>query len=763
MIKGTSSTSTLMQRLSVLGREISLTFKAFRSSKLSVVGLVIILALVVIAIIAPLISIEHPTYVLINGQLQQRWPENLGIVLHGPSWSHPFGTNELGTDLYSMVLYGTQIDLILPFEAIVISALIGIVIGGIGGYFEGRIGQVLMRITDAFLAVPSIVLALALVASLGPSLTHIVYAVIATWWCWYARLIYGETRKMKHMDFVEVARSSGLGGLSIFFRHVLSNVLAPAIIQATSDLGSVLLLIAGLSFLGLGAPPGTAEWGLLISVSENYVFTAWWYALFPGLMIAITVIGFNLLGDGLRDVFDPNSRRWMSQEQKGIKKVVHKDTYVGNVQKFLLSVDDLSITYRTFEGSVKAVRNVSFKLNTSEAYGLIGESGSGKSTVASAIMGLLPPESASVTGGDIFFSEEHSSGPRITNLLALKQGEMNQIRGRDIGIIFQEISDSLHPSYRVGFQVGQTYLLHQLDLVLNIATNEVMGNYGKRPCNSCGKELQEGDWICPGCFSVVPPSRELDLLESEKIPDSIPGAKKREIQLYREMYQSYIKNRLGIDRASDGRINEIVRKLVVMDMRKVMIPDPERTFNLYPFELSGGMKQRIMIAMMTASNPKLLIADEPTTALDVVTERNILELIRKLKIELNLSILFISHDLNVIRRICDRVGVIYGGKLVEEGNLAQIFGHALHPYTSGLIDSVPKVKSGGEFVKKGDLTVMEGSVPDMRHIPTGCVFADRCGRVTEECRREEPPFVEGEGGHFAACYHPLTEEAGYAR
>lgn len=262
-----------VERLRVMGREGNLTLKALRTSKLSMVGLILLLAFVVIALLAPFLALQHPVYVNVNGALQQRWPTDTNNALLAPSLQHPFGTDELGTDLFSKSVYAAQLDMVLPFEVMIPSALLGIVIGGIAGYFEKAFGEVLMRITDVFLAVPSIVLALTLAAALGPSLEHIVYAMIATWWAWYARLIYGETRKMKHRDFVEVARSSGLSGTSIFFRHILSNVLSPAIIQATADLGSVLLSIAALSFLGLGATPGTAEWGLLISQSLSYPST----------------------------------------------------------------------------------------------------------------------------------------------------------------------------------------------------------------------------------------------------------------------------------------------------------------------------------------------------------------------------------------------------------------------------------------------------------------------------------------------------------
>ena len=190
-----------------------------------------------------------------------------------------------------------------------------------------------------------------------------------------------------------------------------------------------------------------------------------------------------------------------------------------------------------------------------------------------------------------------------------------------------------------------------------------------------------------------------------------------------------------------------------------MVPAPEKTVDLYPFELSGGMRQRVVIAMMMACNPELLIADEPTTALDVVSERNILDLIKQFKETLGISILLISHDLNVIRRFCDRVGVMYGGRIVEEGRLDEVFKRPFHPYTHGLMLSRPLIRENGKFVERGNLYVIPGVVPDLKNPPTGCLFADRCNKATDICRRIVPKLMPLEPGHFAACHHPLGESA----
>ena len=724
-------------------------------------GFIVIVAAALLALAAPVIASQHPSYVAVGGAQQQRWLDNLDSILLNPSFNHPFGTDELGRDVFSRVLYGAQLDLILPLEVVVFSALIGIVIGGIGGYFEGFVQEGLMRFTDIFLAVPSIILALALVAALGASLTNIVIAMIATWWAWYARLVYGETRKIKHRDFVDVARSSGLSGTAIFFRHILQNVLAPVIIQATSDMGTAILAVAGLSFLGLGASPGTAEWGLMISESENYIFSAWWYPVFPGIAIIITVVAFNLLGDGLRDVLDPTARTWQSNVGKSTVPIKEAEKTIkpptGNT---VLAVRDLSIDYHSYQGTVQAVRNVSFDIHSGEAYGLIGESGSGKSTVAYDVIGLLPhPPGETVSGRILLRTEQAGSADAYIDMLTLKGVEINRIRGKRIAMIFQDVLDSLHPSYRISFQMSQTYLLHQFDLLLEIAANEVKSAYSKRECSKCGATVEKDSWICPKCLDIVKPREEERWSLDDDLEKTVKYRKRRELLGYVELYKNFKKTQLGPDTPPDNRIGEICRKLVIRDLRRVMVPAPEKTVDLYPFELSGGMRQRVVIAMMIACNPELLIADEPTTALDVVSERNILDLIKQVKETLGISILLISHDLNVIRRFCDRVGVMYAGRIVEEGRLDEVFKHPFHPYTHGLMLSRPLIREDGKFVERGNLYVIPGVVPDLKNPPTGCLFADRCNKATDICRIEVPKLTSLALGHVAACHHPLGESA----
>ena len=286
----------------------------FRRSLLSMIGLILILFVIFIAIFAPYLAIQHPTYVEVSTEqgtrrIEERWDINFQDKFIPPNSEHYFGTDDFGRDIYSMVIYGTQISLKICLMVVLSATLIGIFLGGIAGYFGGKIDEILMRVTDVFLSIPYLILAIAVSAALGRSIENIMMALILVWWPQYARLLRGQVLSIRENQYVEAARSIGASNWRILFRHVIPNSFAPLLVQITLDLGAVLLVAAGLSFIGLGASPGTAEWGLMISSGRTHMFHSWWYATFPGLAIVITVLGFNLLGDGIRDITDPKLRR----------------------------------------------------------------------------------------------------------------------------------------------------------------------------------------------------------------------------------------------------------------------------------------------------------------------------------------------------------------------------------------------------------------------------------------------------------------------
>lgn len=282
-------------------KEFKYTFYVIRRNSLSMLGLFGLASLFIIALIAPYI-VPYP-----EDALGATHPERIFLP---PSLEHPFGTDDLGRDIFSRVLYGTRIELIIGLIVIFLSLIIGLPLGIISGYFGGFIGESIMRMTDMFLSFPPLLLALAISVSLGPSLTNAMIAIAIAWWPWYSRLAYEQTISIREKQFIEAAKATGISEFRILFHHILPNCLTPLIVQASMDLGSVILTAASLSFLGLGAQPPQPEWGLMCNIGRIYFLTNWWVATFPGLAIVITVLILNLLGDGLRDILDPKSRRF---------------------------------------------------------------------------------------------------------------------------------------------------------------------------------------------------------------------------------------------------------------------------------------------------------------------------------------------------------------------------------------------------------------------------------------------------------------------
>lgn len=265
-------------------------------SPLTMLGLVIVLIILLTALFAPIIATHSPTEV------------DLVSKLEAPSAAHYFGTDEVGRDIFSRIVYGTRISLRIGLMVVLISFPIGTILGAIAGYIGGRVDQIIMRITDVFLSFPGIILAMSIAAALGPSIENVMLALAATWWPWYTRIVRSSVLSLKHSEFIEASRALGANPFRILFKEIIPNSIAPATIQASLDLGFVILSAAGLSFIGLGAQPPSPEWGAMLSNSREILRDAWWAATFPGVAILLTVLGFNLLGDGLNDLLDPKQR-----------------------------------------------------------------------------------------------------------------------------------------------------------------------------------------------------------------------------------------------------------------------------------------------------------------------------------------------------------------------------------------------------------------------------------------------------------------------
>ncbi|MCB9116102.1 MAG: ABC transporter permease [Caldilinea sp.] len=274
-----------------------LMLRRFAKEKTAVFGLAVIVFFALVAVFAPLLTPYDP--------LAQDIPNGLAP----PSAEHWLGTDKLGRDIFSRMLYGARISLGAGLGVVLMAGLVGTSVGIVAGYVGGWLDEALMRITDIFFAFPSLILAMAIAGALGPSLQNALIAVSVVTWPVYARLIRGQVIVLRDREFVQAARAVGVGHTQILFRHLFPNTLSPLLVQASFEMGTVILAVAGLSFIGFGAQPPIPEWGVMISEGRNYITTHWWLTFFPAMAMLFAVAGFNLVGDGLRDVLDPRLRR----------------------------------------------------------------------------------------------------------------------------------------------------------------------------------------------------------------------------------------------------------------------------------------------------------------------------------------------------------------------------------------------------------------------------------------------------------------------
>ena len=274
--------------------------RRFFASPLTVTGVAVILLLFLVAALAPILA---------------PFPQDAGTVTHlserlrPPSHAHLLGTDDLGRDILSRIIYGTRLTIQIGFVVTLLSLFIGVPIGAVAGFLGGKIDEALMRTADAFQSIPPLILALAVAAALRPSITNAMIAISVAWWPWYSRVVRGQVLSLRERTFVEAARCVGVRPRRIIFSHILPNCFSVILVQASLQVGNAILTAAALSFVGVGAQPPLPEWGLMLSVGRGFLPEVWWFVTFPGIAIFITVLGFNLLGDGLRDILDPRLRR----------------------------------------------------------------------------------------------------------------------------------------------------------------------------------------------------------------------------------------------------------------------------------------------------------------------------------------------------------------------------------------------------------------------------------------------------------------------
>jgi len=381
----------------------------------------------------------------------------------------------------------------------------------------------------------------------------------------------------------------------------------------------------------------------------------------------------------------------------------------------ILEVKDLKTNFYTYEGVVKALEKVSFKIERGDTLGLVGETGCGKSVTSLSIIRLVPPP-GKIEEGEVIFNLAKGRKSRYINLLNQSEAFMQAIRGNEISMIFQEPSSALNPVYTIGDQIAESFLFHREKELLREAIKKIQREIEVEKTSFLKKfKLKTEKKLCE--IALKNPNSPL-----VKIFSFLPFIKSKE----------KIIKRIAIQKS-------------VNLLRRMGIPNPEKVVERYPHQLSGGMQQRVVIAIALACHPKLLIADEPTSNLDVTIQAQILDLIRSLKEELNTSVLFISHDLGVVAEMCKWIAVMYAGNICELTKMEELFENPLHPYTEALLKSIPR-----RGTRK--LESIKGSVPNLVNPPSGCRFHPRCPKAKEKCTKERPEMREVYKDHFVACH-----------
>ncbi len=618
----------------------------FLHQRWAIGGLVFLLIVIVAAIFAPLVAPHAPD------------AQDINAVNAGPSASHWLGTDDLGRDILSRLIWGARISLRVSFEIVALAAVVAIPLGLIAGFFRGAVDSVIMRTMDALFSFPPLILALTVAALLGADINDAAIAIAIVFVPSFVRLLRGEVIAVREEAYIESARSLGATSKRLVGRHVVPNVASPIIIQMALALGFALLTEAGLSFLGVGEQPPTPSWGGMLQEGFQFINTSPWALVFPGLAIMLTVLAFNLVADGLRDALGrerPRGSSPVSGERESRRGPMARVRGIGRSEEQaptaeptpaagLLDVRNLRIEFLSRGTWLPVMEEANFSVAPGKTLGLVGESGSGKTVSALAVMGLLPAQVSRVTGSIRFDGQE---------LTTVSPSRLRQLRGNEIAMIFQEPMTSLNPAYTVGNQIAEQVRAH-------------------------------GDISRADAWKVA-----VEMLDRVEIPQAAT-------------------------RAQD-----------------------------YPHAFSGGMRQRVMIAMALSCSPKLLIADEPTTALDVTTQSQIIALLHALQREEDMAMIFVTHDLGVIADVAADVVVMYAGQIVEQAAAVDLFGRPRHPYTEALLDAIPQLTPRGE-----PLHAIPGMVPRADQFPSGCRFAPRCSYAQDACRAEpvslrEPARVDG--------------------
>ncbi|MBS5977860.1 dipeptide/oligopeptide/nickel ABC transporter permease/ATP-binding protein [Actinomyces urogenitalis] len=664
-----------------------LRFQGWRKLPLGSKIAVLVLALVtLIAVFAPLVAPYNPGATGLAASETVTHVEGVGDIVSSdpataPSFSHLFGTDATGRDIFSRAVYGARVSLVVGLSATGIALALATVLGAVAATSRKWIGEAVMRVLDVVMSFPGIALAAVLVLAMSTRLPMVPVIIIATAVVYtpqLTRVVRANVLAQFGEDYVAASKVMGARVPWILAKHVVRNCVAPIMVYATVLVADAIVFEASLSFIGAGITSvNTPTWGNMLSEGKALLLSGhWWPTFFPGLMILITTLCLNVLSEGLTDAMaSPRIRAnvdveadeeamqtehaWKEagaavrshadlpadavtqaqvSELTGLVEPAAEETpleerlatlrraelarqdrlvYPTPEAEPVLEVKNLSIAFPAQHGDVNIVDDVSFSVRPGETMGLVGESGCGKSITSMAVMGLLPP-TARITGEILF---------KGRNILEMTLAEHNALRGHEMSMIYQDALSSLNPSMLIRSQMKQ------------------------------------------------------------------------------------------LTRRGGTRSAEELLDLVGLD--------PVRTLKSYPHELSGGQRQRVLIAMALTRDPSLVIADEPTTALDVTVQKQVIDLLNDLREKLGFAMVFVSHDLALVAKVAHRVTVMYAGQVVEQAGTSELLTNPVHEYTRGLLGAVLSIEAGSNRLHQ-----VRGTVPSPSEFVKGDRFAPRSSYPT---------------------------------
>jgi peptide/nickel transport system permease protein len=615
---------------------------------LGVAAAVVIAVLVLAAVFAPWLSPYDP--IAQDPAAARQWP----------SAAHWLGTDLLGRDLLTRIMYGGRDSLLGVTEALIVMLAISVPVGILAAYLRGAFDRAVLATIDIMMSIPAILITLASLAIFSNSMVAamVTLGVLAS--AAFTRVFRSAVLAHRQAPFVQAAVVTGLPTGRILTRHVLPHARGVILVQASLFAAATLGIQTGLSFLAFGPPPPAPTWGGMVSEAASVIQSFPWMFIPTGGVIVLATLAFGLLGDALRDAAAEQVRPGRAVARPAIAPrattAAVVEAPVRHAPDAVLAVDDLCVSFGA-NPELTVVDHVTFDVRPGEILGIVGESGSGKTVTALATIGLLG-RGGRVSGGTIAFEGKDISSDPAT---------MKGVRGSGIAYISQEPLVALDPSFTVGSQIVEVVRRHDR------------------------------------CTRAQAQRRAMDLLA---------------------------------------------------DMR---LPDPARVYRSYPHQISGGMAQRVVIAKALAGRPRLLIADEPTTALDVTVQAEILALLKMLLDQTGMSIILVTHDWGVVAQTCDRTVVMYAGQVVEEAAMTALIASPRHPYTRGLLASNPHGARRGDI-----LPTIGGVVPPPGTWPVGCRFAARCPFAQADCASGPIPLGGAGEERLSRCIHvaAIVEEVG---